>query len=182
LVLLDSSSSTGTNSIPQYISVHRREFERFCHDLIRRDQHFCVMGPAKKIPRMTTNNTNSTTIRLAWCDITYNGTVDVITRSISTNANDTGNSGQRQQQEGRLHPPIVLFRDGQNKEYDDTFPLRANITRFTGDSAILVEMWMTTMSSVHIGNPISSMDYIISHWRGENNMLPSTCWIHRKEE
>jgi hypothetical protein len=65
--------------------------------------------------------------------------------------------------------PMVLLTDGQAKELDGTFPLRAN-------STFQVEAWMMTLSVVHIGNPVSSVDNVVNHWRRGKNILPSSCY------
>ena len=66
-------------------------------------------------------------------------------------------------------PPIVLFTDGLIPELDETFPLVDNHTYH-------VQTWMMTLSSIHYGNPMSSMDYVLAHWRQGRNMRPSSCY------
>jgi hypothetical protein len=54
---------------------------------------------------------------------------------------------------------IVLFTDGQNQDYDRDYPV---VER---DGNLFVHMWMMALSPIHIGNPGSSMDYVIWRWR-----------------
>ncbi len=70
---------------------------------------------------------------------------------------------------------FVLFTDGQNKEYAETYPV---VER---ENELLVQMWMMTMSRVHIGHPASSQDYVVWRWRAmlnnpDNYMLPWQCY------
>ena len=75
---------------------------------------------------------------------------------------------------------IVLFTDGQNQDYDREYPV---VER---EGNLFVHMWMMALSPIHIGNPGSSMDYVIWRWRqylqNENNgggiMLPWMCYAN----
>lgn len=62
----------------------------------------------------------------------------------------------------------VLFTDGQVPHLDATFQ--------TADtSPFPVQMCAMTLSDTHYGNPGSSIDYIVSHWR-TGRTLPKSCW------
>ena len=63
---------------------------------------------------------------------------------------------------------VVLFSDNQNAALDNTFSIRDK-NRFQ------VQMWAMTLSRKHYGNPLSSDDYIISHWR-KDAPEPASCF------
>jgi hypothetical protein len=139
------SSSSSNETLLEFVSVHRREMEGGCHGLASHiGQHFCVGSAGGS------NSTLSTSI----CDIVYSDTVNM-TSTVATNYTNV---------------PMVLFTDGQAKEKDNTFPLRASAT-------FQVEAWMMTLSSVHIGVPVSSVDNVVNHWRRGKNMLPTSCYV-----
>jgi len=54
--------------------------------------------------------------------------------------------------------PSILFTDRQVEEKDQTFPL-------VGNYSMLEEMWMMVQSEIHYGNPMSSVDLVLHHWR-----------------
>jgi hypothetical protein len=64
---------------------------------------------------------------------------------------------------------VVLFTDGQRPDLDKTFPSIDN-------HSFPVQAWMMVKSNVHIGNPLSSVDYVVAHWRWKRNMLPQHCY------
>ena len=69
---------------------------------------------------------------------------------------------------------LVLFSDGQNRQFADTY-------RFVDKEALLeVQMWMMVLADVHIGHPGSSQDYVIWRWRqqidSKGGMLPWNCY------
>mmetsp|Transcript_22233 Transcript_22233/g.61996 ORF Transcript_22233/g.61996 Transcript_22233/m.61996 type:complete len:377 (+) Transcript_22233:341-1471(+) len=85
----------------------------------------------------------------------------------------------------KVHNPsnltVVLFTDNQVPRLDRTFP-----TRFDQSSAshFLVEVLLMTKSTTHWGNPLSSGDVIVYHWRKGMNMEPEPCrsvWKHYME-
>ena len=63
---------------------------------------------------------------------------------------------------------ILLFTDQQNLEFDKTF-------RFQMKKQFQVEMCMMALSSAHFGNPMSSIDYVVAHWR-EGMQFPLECF------
>ncbi len=69
---------------------------------------------------------------------------------------------------------IVLFSDGQNQDYAQTYLLTE--TR----EPLEVQMWMMATSDLHIGHPGSSQDYVVWRWRQElqpkSVMLPPECY------
>lgn len=64
---------------------------------------------------------------------------------------------------------VVLFTDGQQRRFDSTFP-------HVDDHSFHVQMWMMTQSTVHYGNPVSSVDMVINHWREGREMRPIECF------
>mmetsp|Transcript_25761 Transcript_25761/g.61027 ORF Transcript_25761/g.61027 Transcript_25761/m.61027 type:complete len:108 (+) Transcript_25761:159-482(+) len=70
---------------------------------------------------------------------------------------------------GQALLPVLLFTDGLVEELDSTFPNRDSNT-------MQVQAWMMTLSEVHYGNPLSSIDYIINHWRRGKPTRPEECY------
>lgn len=67
---------------------------------------------------------------------------------------------------------VVLFTDGEVPSMDQTFPIR-------DDRNFKVQMWMMALSETHYGNPASSVDYVVMHWRHrlrKGNMEPALCY------
>jgi len=64
---------------------------------------------------------------------------------------------------------IVLFTDNQRNVFDKSFTKQSHLP-------FEVELCAMTLSNAHYGNPASSIDYIISHWRNHVGMYPSDCW------
>lgn len=69
---------------------------------------------------------------------------------------------------------ILLLSDHQNKVYDNTF-------KFQIRKKFQIEMCMMALSTAHFGNPMSSIDYIVAHWRSKLQ-FPLECFgqIHKK--
>lgn len=63
---------------------------------------------------------------------------------------------------------IILLTDHQKAKYDKTFKFHIN-KRFQ------VEMCMMALSSAHFGNPMSSIDYVVAHWRS-GLQFPPDCF------
>ena len=69
--------------------------------------------------------------------------------------------------------PLVLFTDGRRPELDETFPIIDN-------HDFLTQFWMMVLSDIHVGNPASTVDRIVMHWRyaqGRQNIEPSRCFL-----
>ena len=66
---------------------------------------------------------------------------------------------------------IILFTDGQSKEYDAKFTHRDK-------EPFQVQQVMMSMSDIHIGNPASSVDKVVGTWRWDRNKttLPNDCY------
>jgi hypothetical protein len=67
---------------------------------------------------------------------------------------------------------VVLFTDDQVPSMDQTFPIR-------DQQQFRVQMWMMAQSETHYGNPASSVDWVVMHWRqrlGKGNMEPAVCY------
>ena len=65
--------------------------------------------------------------------------------------------------------PVVLFSDEQRPELDGTFPRLDN-------HSFQVQSWMMVLSTIHYGNPMSSVDYVVSHWRKHKDTRPAKCF------
>ena len=67
---------------------------------------------------------------------------------------------------------VVLFTDDEMPSMDRTFPIR-------DQQKFKVQMWMMAQSETHYGNPASSVDWVVMHWRqrlGKRNMEPAACY------
>ena len=64
---------------------------------------------------------------------------------------------------------IVLFTDGISPKHDRTFSHRDN-------QPFPEQMWSMTLSETHFGNPISSIDYVVAHWRAGRDTRPRPCY------
>lgn len=65
---------------------------------------------------------------------------------------------------------VLLLTDGQVPELDATFPLVSN-------HSFPVQTWIMTLSAVHYGNPLSSIDFLVSYWRGDDaDTRPRACY------
>jgi hypothetical protein len=69
--------------------------------------------------------------------------------------------------------PMVLFSDKQNEVLDSSFEL-------ISQELFPVQLWMQVISDTHIGNPMSTLDYIIYKWKKQkgldSKMLPESCY------
>lgn len=69
----------------------------------------------------------------------------------------------------------ILLTDGYSPDVDQTFPQIDN-------HSFPVQMWMMVLSNIHYGYPMSSVDYVVSHWRrdyhrnDENAVRPERCF------
>jgi hypothetical protein len=72
---------------------------------------------------------------------------------------------------------VVLYTDGQRRDYDRTFTVVSNA------SSMSLPQTMVNMarSAKHFGNPMSSMDYILAHWR-EGPTYPTECFHTLQEQ
>lgn len=68
-----------------------------------------------------------------------------------------------------LDEKVILFTDGQVPNLDKTFK---NIDH----QPYPVQMWAMTLSTIHYGNPMSTVDYIVSHWRKNKITRPQSCY------
>lgn len=68
-----------------------------------------------------------------------------------------------------LNEKVILFTDGQVPTLDKTFK---NIDH----QPYPVQMWAMTLSTIHYGNPMSTVDYVISHWRKDKITRPQSCY------
>lgn len=87
----------------------------------------------------------------SYCDLTY-----------TTVAEDLKRYGQDSL-------PVLLFSDGSVPAFDSTFP-------YHDKNSLEVQSWMMTLSTVHYGNPMSSIDYVVNHWRRGRPSRPEQCY------
>ena len=64
---------------------------------------------------------------------------------------------------------VVLYTDGQVHAYDNTFLVKSN-------ADLPVAMVEMAQSAVHYGNPMSTVDFVLAHWRNGKPMEPRECY------
>ena len=69
---------------------------------------------------------------------------------------------------------VTLFTDGQNKAMDATYST-------VDGHPLMVQLWMMVLSDMHVGNPKSSMDYLVWMWKQAHGpsgwkMYPRDCY------
>jgi FkbM family methyltransferase len=69
---------------------------------------------------------------------------------------------------------IVLFTDGIDPTRDNTFANRDT-------HSFQQQMWGMVLSERHFGNPLSSMDYVVAHWRKDTAVEPTACFAQLHE-
>lgn len=81
---------------------------------------------------------------------------------------------------------LLLATDGQRPLRDDTFQPPVSYQLRNRISGIQPEMCMMLVADIHMGNPMSSMDYILAHWRstywqGSKTPFPEQCYIQHSK-
>jgi FkbM family methyltransferase len=69
---------------------------------------------------------------------------------------------------------VVLFSDQERPDLDKTFSI-------VDTTIFFVQLWSQTLSETHYGNPMSSLDYIVAHWRHyvhNKSTEPLSCYRH----
>jgi hypothetical protein len=153
---LTTSKTTTIRSSYPFLSVHRRWLEGSCH--IRSDipgENFCI-------------NTNHKIRVQDTCEIVYSNITDDYYRRYYQQPSPSP-SHQRDEDKPFIMPPVLLFTDGQKPELDQTFPFRDS-------HPFAVQLWMMTLSPIHYGNPVSSVDHVVNHWRQGEGMEPASCF------
>jgi hypothetical protein len=56
----------------------------------------------------------------------------------------------------------VLCTDEQRPEFDEMFPIMSS-------DGFHTELWLMILSDIQYGNPMSSVDYLVSAWRASSN-------------
>ena len=182
-----SSSRSNQNSKLYWVSVHRRKLEGQCKKRIHKNLTSCtyLMEYAKSIDLLFNDplahvhykhRASHPVLDAKFiCDIQYdNVTNDIAYQQLVARQRDE--QGEKQQSSSSspssssLSVPIILFTDHQKPTYDDTFIPNIDTHPFT------VQLYMMTLSTLHYGNPSSSVDHVVAHWRLGNNMIPSNCW------
>jgi hypothetical protein len=147
-----TNKTTTIHSSYAFVSVHRRWLEGSCH--IRSDipgENFCINSNHKIRVQDT-------------CEIVYSNITEDYYRRYHPQA-----PPPQQQDQPFIMPPVLLFTDGQQPELDQTFPFRDS-------HPFAVQLWMMTLSAIHYGNPVSSVDHVVNHWRQGVGMEPSDCF------
>lgn len=149
--ILKRSNST------KFMSVHRRAFERgeqACEGFVGPHEHTFCFGKRLDSNHTYFKNLSSSVIG-SYCEVTH---------EIAQTHVKTVDGGQATSSSAQRLPPIVLFTDGQRADLDQTFPLWDN-------HSFPVQLWMMTLSDIHYGNPMSSVDYVVAHWRRGRRMV-----------
>ena len=156
-VVRDMLKHNFTNAT-SFVSVHRRSMDRSnvtdeqCHGLANQGD----------VLNYCLGRNSTAEERGRYCTIQYDDVMDDL-RKRDAEFNTTFSS-----------LPVVLFTDGQSPHLDNTFP-------YIDDHNLMVQSWMMTLSAVHYGNPLSSMDYVLTHWRKGRGMRPSACYSRYDE-
>lgn len=71
---------------------------------------------------------------------------------------------------------VVLFTDGQDPKFDQTFSL-------VDRHSFQIQACLMALARLHYGTPMSSIDYVVAHWRRKFNhpagsTRPETCYQH----
>ena len=158
--LQSPSTIQNANDVAIITTVHRRNFEGHCHRFIPNRAKVICMDP------QTWNRKSSLDFftdddLLNFCNLNYN----MIQKDLKNNNNDGVNN------------TILLCSDRQAPKYDKTFPHLVTITpeipsenKIIHKAIIIVtEAWIMTLSDIHYGNPMSTVDAVVNIWR--NNPL-----------
>ena len=133
-----------------FVSVHRRSMD------VPNATEECL-ARSKQYESFCFGNKITDEERAAYCSVAYS---DVMTDLQKRDAESGTNFSSL---------PVVLFTDHQSPDLDDTFP-------YIDDHDFQVQSWMITQSVVHYGNPLSSMDYVLYHWRKGKEVRPTSCY------
>ena len=136
-----------------FVSVHRRSMDRSNGT----DEHCYELASKNDLSNYCLGRNITLEERSRYCTIQYDDVMDDL-RIRDAQFNTTFSS-----------LPVVLFSDGQSPHLDNTFP-------YIDDHNLMVQSWMMTLSVVHYGNPLSSIDYVLNHWRKGRGMRPSACY------
>ena len=184
------SSSSNQNSKPYWVSVHRRKLEGQCKKRIHKNLTSCTYlmeyagTSSSSVDKPIDFNNPLAHVHYKHqvshpildakfiCDIQYdNVTNDVAYQQLVTKQREEQReNSQKQSSALSSSVPIILFTDHQKPIYDDTF--LPNIDKHPFN----VQLYMMALSTIHYGNPSSSVDHVVAHWRLGNNMIPSNCW------
>ena len=172
-------SSHFTNDRPTIVTVHRRNFEGKCQKLIKKRNYVACLD------RMTGNKKKSSDFFSAqdltnFCELNYN--------TIQSDLNITTTTTNEIQNQPHNHRPmmVLLCSDRQVPLYDDTFPHLVSITpefpdnnqkdynneAFIKPTMIMIEAWIMTLSDIHYGIPISTIDVVVHIWRNRLLVVP----------
>ena len=65
-----------------------------------------------------------------------------------------------------LNATVVAFSDNQRKDLLNSFDV-------VDTNSFYIQLWCQTLSKAHYGNPMSSLDYIVAHWRHHVHHRPT---------
>ena len=177
-----SVSSHWTNDRPMIVTVHRRNFEGTCLDLIQHRNNVACLD------RRTGNRKPSIEFLsdsdlLHLCHLNYNTIRTDL--NLTTTTTMTGIRGSNSNHHRAML--VLLCSDRQVPKYDITFPHLVSISPdFPNDDLnkdhlnkvyrkpimILIEAWIMTLSDIHYGIPMSTVDVVVHVWRNRPWIVP----------
>jgi hypothetical protein len=150
------------------ITVHRRYFEGKCPRLVKnRDRVACLNGTNANRKNTTVLMTDAELVHT--CNINYN---DIVQDDLSHQQQNT------EKQTGYDSTAILLCTDRQVRKHDMTFPNIVTIPRLDKShrhkaTLVMIEAWIMTLSDIHYGVPMSTIDVVIHFWRRNNSSTTS---------
>ena len=164
-------------------TVHRRNFEGTCEELVERGDHVACWDPRTGHPR---NNNHSFLAPMELLNTICRRTYPMIQRDLNISQNrGIGNWMSRYFDSSDHHHHhhqryiILLCTDRQVKKYDRTFPNWVSISPLDipkdhptyRPAVILIEAWIMTLSDIHYGVPMSTVDVVVNFWRNRPEWL-----------
>jgi preprotein translocase subunit YajC len=173
-IITNTSTSTGSG-VPsssnqqqkrhrRIITVHRRYFEGTCPTLIEdRNNVACLHGTNANKKDSSLFLTDADLIHI--CNVNYNDTV-----------HDDLSHPQVQDTDSTV---VLLCTDRQVPEHDNTFPNIVTIPPLDESHQhpailVMIEAWIMTLSDVHYGVPMSTIDVVIHFWRRNKKYTTTT--------
>jgi hypothetical protein len=160
------SSDDGSKNSKHAIitTVHRRNFENKCRQIVQNRKMVLCLDHRTGNLKTTSFNFFSAVDLVNYCNLNYT----MIQSDLRDNNNDS------------IPNTVLLCTDRQAPKYDKTFPHVVSITPESPhenkkiDKSIMVvtEAWIMTLSDIHYGNPMSTVDAVVSVWRNNPHMFP----------
>lgn len=159
------NSDDGSNSKHAIITtVHRRNFENKCHRIVQNRKMVLCFDLRTGNLKTTSFNFFSSVDLVNYCNLNYT----MIQSDFRDNNNDS------------IQNTVLLCTDRQVPKYDKTFPHIVSITpenphenkKIDKSIMVVTEAWIMTLSDIHYGNPMSTVDAVVSVWRNNPHIFP----------